>query len=113
MSLIGFTYGMWPGVLISSLSSMVGAAIAFLSVRRFFLGWVKKRSNAKWDAFGRVMKEKGLPLVIMIRWCPLPWALSNGLFAVSCFEISSMCREELTCKSVESVQFWQYMLATL
>ena len=29
------------------------------------------------------MSAKGLPLVIMIRYCPLPWAVGNGLFAVS------------------------------
>lgn len=89
MTLIGFTWGMWPGILIASISSLLGAAIAFLSVRRFFLAWVKKRSNDKWDAFGRVIKEKGLLLVIMIRFCPLPWAISNGLFAVSL--LTSLC----------------------
>ncbi len=42
--------------------------------------------NDKWEAFGHVMKNKGLPLVIMIRWCPLPFAIGNGLFAVRfCF----------------------------
>jgi hypothetical protein len=29
------------------------------------------------------MDNKGLPLIIMIRYCPLPWAIGNGLFAVS------------------------------
>lgn len=33
MSLIGFTYGIWPGFLIASIASMLGAALAFLSVR--------------------------------------------------------------------------------
>ena len=36
MSLIGFTYGIWPGFLIASFASMLGAAIAFLSVRVSF-----------------------------------------------------------------------------
>jgi uncharacterized membrane protein YdjX (TVP38/TMEM64 family) len=108
MTLIGFTWGLWPGFLIASISSLLGAAVAFLSVRvschvfhvwavadaqRFFLHYVKKRSNDKWDAFGRVMREKGLPLVIMIRYCPVPWALSNGLFAVS---LPSSARHMLT-----------------
>jgi len=53
-------------------------------IKTFFLKWVKKqsKSNDKWDAFGKVMAAKGLPLVIMIRYCPLPWAVGNGLFAV-------------------------------
>ena len=95
MSLIGFTYGIWPGFLIASFASMLGAAIAFLSVRvgaypqtqlydtdkqTFF---PKVKMGTKWDAFGNVMKHKGLPLIIMIRYSPIPWAIGNGLFAVS------------------------------
>ncbi|KAK4687680.1 hypothetical protein P7C73_g2419, partial [Tremellales sp. Uapishka_1] len=99
MTLIGFTYGIWPGFLIASLSSMVGAAIAFISVRLFFLNWMRKFGNSKnkkWEAFGHVMKAKGTLLIIMIRWCPIPFAIGNGLFA-----------------SIESVKLWQYMLANL
>ncbi|WWD21289.1 hypothetical protein CI109_105773 [Kwoniella shandongensis] len=94
LTLIGFTYGVWPGFLIAFIGSMAGAGIAFLSVRAFFLGFIGR--NDKWDAFGHVMRSKGLPLVIMIRYCPIPWAVGNGLFA-----------------SIESVKFWQFMLATL
>lgn len=48
------------------------------------MNWIKKKTtNEKFVAFGHVMKAKGLPLVIMIRYCPIPWALENGLFAVS------------------------------
>ncbi|CAD6578875.1 MAG: Tlg2-vesicle protein [Tremellales sp. Tagirdzhanova-0007] len=96
MTLIGFTYGVWPGFLLASCASMCGAGLSFLSVRAFFLNWVRKQSNDKWNAFGRVMSAKGLPLVIMIRYCPLPWAVGNGLFA-----------------SIESVKFWHFMLANL
>ena len=44
----------------------------------------KIKMGPKWDAFGHVMKHKGLPLIIMIRYSPIPWAIGNGLFAV-CF----------------------------
>ncbi|RSH95018.1 Tlg2-vesicle protein [Saitozyma podzolica] len=94
MSLIGFAYGVWPGFLIASIGSLLGGAFAFLSVRTFFPGII--RSHPSWDAFGRVMREKGTILVIMIRYCPMPWAIGNGLFA-----------------SIESVKFWQVMLADL
>ena len=43
----------------------------------------KVKMGTKWDAFGNVMKYKGLPLIIMIRYSPIPWAIGNGLFAVS------------------------------
>ncbi|KAL0247757.1 hypothetical protein I308_103835 [Cryptococcus tetragattii IND107] len=94
LTLIGFVYGIWPGFLIAGIASMLGAGIAFLSVRSFFLGVFKK--NDKWEAFGHVMRTKGLPLVIMIRYCPVPWGVSNGLFA-----------------SIESVKFWHFMVANL
>ena len=42
----------------------------------------KVKMGTKWDAFGNVMKYKGLPLIIMIRYSPIPWAIGNGLFAV-------------------------------
>jgi len=41
------------------------------------------RKNKHWEAFGHVIRERGLILVIMIRWCPIPYAFGNGLFAVS------------------------------
>ncbi|WVR09045.1 hypothetical protein IAU60_006105 [Kwoniella sp. DSM 27419] len=94
LTLIGFTYGVWPGFLLSFVSSMLGAAVSFISVRTFFLGYISR--NDKWDAFGHVMRAKGLPLIIMIRYCPIPWNIGNGLFA-----------------SIESVKLWQYMLANL
>ncbi|WVF65529.1 hypothetical protein IAT40_000257 [Kwoniella sp. CBS 6097] len=94
LTLIGFTYGVWPGFLLSFISSMLGAGLSFISVRTFFLGYISK--NDKWDAFGHVMRAKGLPLIIMIRYCPIPWNIGNGLFA-----------------SIESVKFWQFMLANL
>ncbi|ORY28780.1 hypothetical protein BCR39DRAFT_533830 [Naematelia encephala] len=96
MTLIGFIYGMWPGAMIAVLASMSGSAFAFLSIRSFFLHWIRKYSNPKWEAFANVMRAKGLPLVIMIRYCPLPWAMGNGLFA-----------------SIESVKFWHFMVANL
>lgn len=86
MTLMGFAYGLWPGFLIAGLAALSGAAIAFLSVRTFFLEWMRKfgsGKNKQWQAFGHVMHERGWPLVAMIRWCPLPWAIGNGLFAVS------------------------------
>ncbi|TXT13704.1 hypothetical protein VHUM_01071 [Vanrija humicola] len=97
MTLIGFAYGIWPGFLIASLAALAGGAIAFFSVRLFFLDWMRRMGtgrNKQWEAFGHVMRDKGWPLVAMIRWCPLPWAIGNGLFA-----------------SIDGVEFWHFMLA--
>ena len=55
----------------------------------------------------------------MIRWCPLPWALSNGMFAVS-FTNRHTIRPETfsdllgrTWQSIETVSFPSFMLANL
>ncbi|KAL7420979.1 Tlg2-vesicle protein [Cryptotrichosporon argae] len=99
MTLIGFAFGIWPGFLIAALSANIGAALSFLSVRIFFLNWMRRfgsSKNEKWNAFGHVMRTKGWPLVAMIRWCPLPWAIGNGLFA-----------------SIEGVKLWHFALANV
>jgi hypothetical protein len=67
--------------------------------------------GTKWDAFGNVMKHKGLPLIIMIRYSPIPWAIGNGLFAVS--YRAHVPNAKLIRQSVESVKFYQFMIANL
>ncbi|KAJ9096762.1 hypothetical protein QFC21_005032 [Naganishia friedmannii] len=97
--MIGYTFGLWPGALLSVAASITGAGVAFLSVRTFFLKWMQQFGSGKsdkWEAFSHVVKAKGTILIIMIRWCPFPWALGNGLFA-----------------SIESVSFPSFMLANL
>lgn len=127
MSLIGFAYGMWIGALVGSIASLIGAALAWFSIRvsltersgsnakHFFLDWMRKfgsSKNKQWEAFGCVMRDKGWPLVAMIRWCPLPWAIGNGLFAVC--HLKQTIRDELTpLKSIEGVEFWHYMVANV
>lgn len=60
------------------------------------------------------MKHKGLPLIIMIRYSPIPWAIGNGLFAVSKKTEQRIARESWSHEqSVESVKFWQFMVANL
>ncbi|KAJ9108632.1 hypothetical protein QFC20_003330 [Naganishia adeliensis] len=99
LTMIGYTFGLWPGALLAIAASMTGAGVAFLSVRTFFLQWMKQFGSGKsdkWEAFSHVVKAKGTILIIMIRWCPFPWALGNGLFA-----------------SIDSVSFPSFMLANL
>ncbi|BEI84385.1 hypothetical protein CcaverHIS002_0409890 [Cutaneotrichosporon cavernicola] len=99
MTMIGFAYGLWFGIFLGSIASLLGAAVAWFSIRHFFLDWMRKFGASKskqWEAFGCVMRDKGLPLVIMIRWCPLPWAIGNGLFA-----------------SIDSVELSHFMIANL
>jgi len=99
LTLIGFTFGLWPGMLLASVATMTGAAVAFLSIRTFFLNWMRQfgsERSERWEAFSHVVKTNGTLLVVMIRWCPVPWAVGNGLFA-----------------SIDSVSFPSFMLANL
>ncbi|GMK57137.1 hypothetical protein CspeluHIS016_0309770 [Cutaneotrichosporon spelunceum] len=99
MTMIGFAYGVWFGILLGGIASLLGAAFAWFSIRYFFLDWMRKfgaNKSKQWEAFGCVMRDKGLPLIIMIRWCPLPWGVGNGLFA-----------------SMDSVQFKHFMIANV
>lgn len=98
VSLCGFAYGM-KGFLISFPSSVVGSAVTFMVLRLVFRtrlrAWSSK--NDKWQALEAVVREKGLPLIILIRISPFPpWVYSNSLFA-----------------SIEPVALWQFIVATL
>ncbi|PPQ69568.1 hypothetical protein CVT26_001570 [Gymnopilus dilepis] len=98
ITLCGFAYGM-PGFFIGATGSIVGSALAFVTLRLLF----SKRLNAwssqneKWQALEAVVRAKGLPLIILIRISPFPpWVYSNSLFA-----------------SIQAVKLWQFVVATL
>lgn len=54
------------------------------------------------------MREKGTVLVCMIRWCPMPWAIGNGLFAVRHHDTLTTNQQ-----SIDSVSFPQFMLSSV
>lgn len=64
MTLIGFTYGLWPyGILLAVAASMTGSALAFISIRTFFLRWMQKfgsEKSDKWQAFSHVVVSSRL-----------------------------------------------------
>ncbi|KAH9482932.1 Tlg2-vesicle protein [Psilocybe cubensis] len=98
ITLCGFAYGM-KGFYISSTASVLGSALAFVSLRFLFSNrlqaWSSK--NKKWQALEAVVTAKGLPLIILIRISPFPpWVYSNSLFA-----------------SIQAVKLWQFVVATL
>jgi len=98
VTLCGFAYGI-RGVLIALPASVVGSAIVFTLLRLIFHKRLRNWSarNQKWQALEAVVREKGLPLIILIRVSPFPpWVYSNSLFA-----------------SIEPVALWQFVVATL
>lgn len=59
LTLIGFIYGIWPGFLIAGIASMLGAGIAFLSVRvRWFSRQQRPPANATLVIFSGFVQEE-------------------------------------------------------
>ncbi|QRV72470.1 Golgi apparatus membrane protein TVP38 [Ceratobasidium sp. AG-Ba] len=97
LTVCGFAYGVKAFLFVAP-SACIGAGFAFLTLRYFFRERVRRltQRQEKWRALEAVIAAKGLPLIMLIRWAPIPWTYSNALFA-----------------SIESVAFWQFMIATV
>jgi len=97
-SICGFAWGI-KGFLLAGPAALLGAALSFASMRFLFRARLAKlqQANKHWRALDQVVAAKGLPLIILIRFSPMPpWVYSNALFA-----------------SIVSVKFWQFMVANL
>lgn len=98
MTICGFAFGPLGGLAIAGPSAIIGSALTFIILRAAFKrqikGWTQQ--NRRWQAMEQVIDAKGLPLIILIRLCPVPWVYSNALFA-----------------SMESVKLWQFVVATM
>lgn len=102
VTLCGFAYGM-KGFAVAAIGSSIGSALVFLIFRFLFSTRVRHWSseNKQWQALESVVvcwemlaifmflltyvfqRDKGLPLVILIRMSPIPtWMWSNVLFSV-------------------------------
>ncbi|KAG8960736.1 Tlg2-vesicle protein [Tulasnella sp. 419] len=98
VSVCGFAYGL-KGWFVAAAGAIIGAAMTFLVLRYFFKKKIRSwtQHNAKWQALEAVIRARGLPLIILIRLCPLPpWVYANTMFA-----------------SIETVSFFQFMVATV
>ncbi|KAJ3999511.1 Golgi apparatus membrane protein TVP38 [Lentinula boryana] len=98
VTVCGFAYGWRIGFFIAAAASIIGSATVFCVLRLLFSSRLRQWSakNAKFMALESVVKEKGLPLIILIRISPFPpWVYSNSLFA-----------------SIQSVALWQFVVAT-
>ncbi|CDZ96381.1 Predicted membrane protein [Phaffia rhodozyma] len=86
LTFAGFTYGFFRAIPVAFVSTVIGSSIAFLAyqylLKNQFKGIVgsQKVSGGKWEAFQLVVKSRSLPLLCALRWCPLPFALSNAFY---------------------------------
>ena len=79
----GFIYGFpaaWP---IVATASTAGSLASFVASRTVLSGYVDRLvgRDPRFLALGQVLKKEGLGMLTMIRFCPLPYSLSNGFLA--------------------------------
>lgn len=98
VTLCGFAFGVQEGWLLASTGCLIGASLSFVLARtiaRSLFAALLARDPI-FKGLAAAVRAKGLPLVLLIRLCPFPFPYSNAFFA-----------------SVETVQFSQFLIATL
>jgi uncharacterized membrane protein YdjX (TVP38/TMEM64 family) len=79
-TLAGFVYGVGEGWLILASATVIGSTCSFLASRFVLRRYVERliAEDKRFAALTLTMKHDGLKLLCMIRFCPLPYSLSNG-----------------------------------
>ncbi|KAI9843414.1 MAG: Tlg2-vesicle protein [Sclerophora amabilis] len=80
LTIAGFVYGFPIGWFIVASATVVGSFCAFLTSRTIFSTYAQRlvANDTRFNALALTLKHDGLKLLIMIRYCPLPYSLSNG-----------------------------------
>jgi uncharacterized membrane protein YdjX (TVP38/TMEM64 family) len=80
VTLAGFVYGVGEGWLILASATIVGSTCSFLVSRSVLRRYVERliANDKRFAALTLTLKHDGLKLLCMIRFCPLPYSLSNG-----------------------------------
>jgi pyruvate/2-oxoglutarate dehydrogenase complex dihydrolipoamide dehydrogenase (E3) component/uncharacterized membrane protein YdjX (TVP38/TMEM64 family) len=74
----GAIFGLWPGTLVVSFASAIGASLAFLSSRYLLRDWVKARFGRRVEAIDRGIAEDGAFYLLSLRLIPaFPFFLVN------------------------------------
>ncbi|PHH62035.1 hypothetical protein CDD81_7659 [Ophiocordyceps australis] len=79
----GFVYGFPGGWPLAAAACVTGSLGAFLACRTVLGRRVQRLvgDDARFIALGQVLRHEGLLYLIGIRFCPLPFSLSNGFLA--------------------------------
>lgn len=79
----GFVYGFPLGWPIVASATVAGSSVAFLASRTVFSSYVDRLVGAdrRFVALGQVLRHDGLGVLALVRFCPLPYSLSNGFLA--------------------------------
>lgn len=98
VTLAGYIFGFWRGWAISILGTLIGCSTAFLIYRYGLSGYAARLStqNSHFMALTAALDGRsGLTLLTMMRFCPIPFALSNAAFS-----------------TIPSITFPRFMLAS-
>ncbi|CAI4216557.1 unnamed protein product [Parascedosporium putredinis] len=79
----GFIFGFPLGWPIVASATTIGSLAAFMASRTILSAYVHRLvgKDHRFLALGQVLKKEGVGMLTMIRFCPLPFSLSNGFLA--------------------------------
>lgn len=79
----GFVYGFPLGWPIVATATVAGSSAAFVASRTIFSTYVDRLvgNDRRFVALGQVLRHDGLGVLALVRFCPLPYSLSNGFLA--------------------------------
>lgn len=82
-TIAGFVYGFPWGWPIVASACTLGSLCAFIASRTIFSNYVHRMvgQDHRFVALGQVLRKEGLLYLTAIRFCPLPFSLSNGFLA--------------------------------
>ncbi|KAB5580320.1 hypothetical protein GE09DRAFT_1081744 [Coniochaeta sp. 2T2.1] len=83
VTLAGFVYGFPLGWPIAASATVFGSSAAFMASRGVLGGYVERivGRDRRFVALGQVLRKDGIKVLTAIRFCPLPYSLSNGFLA--------------------------------
>lgn len=83
ITLAGFVFGFPAGWPIVATATVAGSTAAFVASRTVLSAYVQRLvgEDKRFVALGQVLRRDGLPVLVAIRFCPLPFSLSNGFLA--------------------------------
>jgi uncharacterized membrane protein YdjX (TVP38/TMEM64 family) len=80
VTVTGFVYGFPNGWFIVSTATVMGSLASFLASRTVLAKYVQRLvgGDKRFEALALTLKRDGLKILCMIRFCPLPYSLSNA-----------------------------------
>jgi uncharacterized membrane protein YdjX (TVP38/TMEM64 family) len=83
ITIAGFVYGFPGGWPIVATATVAGSGVAFLTSRTVFSSYVDRLvgSDKRFVALSQVLRHDGVMVLAGIRFCPLPYSLSNGFLS--------------------------------